>query len=289
MLCIKILTFFFCLVSFVSQIKSELSQLIWVCQNCRSSYKLFSHKNNIAAYLTKIVQDEENIPLGIGDFYNVIPECSSGSDMVSADIIYAENHNSKKVQSDFLFEDTVVEKKSDIITKIDVEEYFGGRGVVPDEDDYKLLSENRFIKAPYVVAGIPSERFDWIMKNATELQGCKLTCEGLYTSQNYSWVHAYLLSEVTRKEYVDCQVYKSELERAVSIGKITKTLKSFNSNLMGYGQFTIGVKPMNYLTFFLTGFQLIDTTTIQRFPQPGLCAYPSDAVTEKLKTMPPRR
>lgn len=230
----------------------------------------FPHTNICKdCYLTERVQEGENISLRTEHFKVMIPGCELQNDItINGDtkLVYTENHNSKTVQTDIMFENTIIERNLD-----------------KPKDIYHVYS--RFKKAPYVVAGIPTERFNWIMKNAAKLHYYSLTCPEMYSSQNHTWVPVYMIPEVTHKEYIDCQIYKEDLKKAVPIGTVTKVLDSFKSNLIGYGQFTILITCENKLVFFLTGFQLIDTTTTQRFPQPEFKASPSDAVTEKLKKL----
>lgn len=198
----------------------------------------------------------------------MIPGCHLGNDLgINTRIIYAENNNTKTTQTDHLLEDVIIEKKRD----------------KPEENAPSVY--DWFIKRPYVLAGIPTERFDWIFNNAKNSYGSAIFCPEMYKSQNYTWMHAYILPEVTQKEHVDCQVYRETLKTAISIGPVMDVLGRLNSNLLGFGQFTLLITGNDTLNFRLTGFQLIDTTTKQRFPHPELKVSPSDDVTDKLKKL----
>lgn len=113
----------------------------------------------------------------------------------------------------------------------------------------------------YVSVGIPTERYNWFLKQAEKLTSLEISRNSLNETNGYTWVAAE--SNIN----VECCIYSRKYDQLVLTGYLYGTLQILESNVVGTSLFHISIVKSTidqkyFLKFEIKKFQLIDKTDI---------------------------
>lgn len=92
-----------------------------------------------------------------------------------------------------------------------------------------------------------------------------------------------IFPECSRSTDVKCCVYRKEQRRTEAIGGVAHVCERLNSNILGFAQVNIFVDIDSRLEFFLTGFQIVDKSSIKGTTQPNVKMEPTNAIIKMFR------
>lgn len=139
----------------------------------------------------------------------------------------------------------------------------------------------------YVSVGIPTPRYNWLLKQVARLTNKPVNCSVSFRSSDYTWIPVHPPPNTTIDENITCYVYRSNLADSTPLGSLYDVVTLLKSNIIGFGQFTVCVSEDLQgnisITFMLTGFQMTNITTLRSYPKPCIASPPPKALMNTLK------
>lgn len=171
---------------------------------------------------------------------------------------------------DFSLEDIIIEYMPHLIGK--QETFFFA----------KTLYQYAYLDT-YISLGIPTERYNWFLKEAERLTGKFLKRNSLFESDDYTWV----IAELDQTRSVECCVYSSDSDSLIRAGYLRDQMLNLKSNVIGVGHFNVSVYRSRdlsifYLKFTLSKFQFVNKTEKPTLSVPFSTAEPPTDMMKKL-------